>query len=217
MAARIQLTLKGRAAGHDVINTLWYEDVNEAQDGYTTEDLIAFLNAWYSAKAGAWLDIFATNYELVELIAQGWSSAWERIPFLPESRAGGEFGVYPGTPAPPMYCGILAFRVSPMTPPAGLSHMRRSYLAIGPLANTAFGGDGTLTTAFRTSTAATTFADTIRGGIAFTAGAVSSVTVFRRYGAPLPASTVRAGGIVSGATWRQEASARRSRKLGVGS
>lgn len=221
MGQFFSLTYRGDLNGTTVINTLWYYRDTLAGDP-TDADLDALEDDF---QAQGWPNMrpaYSTQYRLKQTVVQGYTGAWNRMPYLPQIRDYDAAGTAVGAAAPPISCAILGFRIIPKVDgphrnPDGtyrLRPVRRGYLAVSGIEGTAFNANGSLSTTWSAASPANTFRTAVTR--IFAISTASEVMQPIRVSALAPDRTDRGYGTIQSAQWRTATSSRRSRKLGTG-
>lgn len=206
----VRLKLIGTFSGVDVVNTLWYRasDLTTPNDA-AVADVVAHFEENIQAD---WLAMMPEGYLLAELETQIWSAAWSEIFPVPPRAEIGVGGDVTGSVAGPANCAIVKFSfvAGSQLQDKSTKLIKRSYLAFGPIVETALGDGGAfLTTAYASGVPAALI-DALTLTLADNVGLGDLV--------PERVSTAAENGnrnsiLVAGAQFRQLASYRRSRQL----
>jgi len=216
MGVQVDVVMRGTAAGMQIVNTFAYEDSSSVVTPLTAGEVNGLLGAFATVVADKLTACLATTYASIEYIGQGRTEGGARDPFLPEILPRVVAGNQGAAIGPPMYVAILGMRVSPRVTPLGRPPVRKGYIAVSPLPEIAYDADGTIAVAYRNGVDVTALEAAVALPIINTVNGVTRTWIPIRVGQPDGPDGPRARGTVLSAVMRTEASARRSRKLGVG-
>ena len=220
MASFYSLTLKASAFQIQIINTFWYRRAEAAVPN--GDALSALRSAWLTRHMADWLGMHTAGYVMQEVITQGYSDSWERLPYLPEVFPNNQTGGDTTPAAPPIMAAILSCKVTPVvkgqrslpSEPFRESYVRRGYWAVSPINEGMVDAGGQFAGFPNPPGVWATFANNMSADLPVAGWTTDAQPIV--VSSPPKGVTQRGYGLISAATWAKEISTRRSRKMGRG-